>query len=50
MFDLKIYPGRTHSLSGQDTRLHLFSMISRYIEAHLVRTLQEADPPRFAPE
>lgn len=50
LFDLKIYPGRTHSLSGQDTRLHLFSMISRYIEAHLVRTLQEADPPRFAPE
>lgn len=49
-FDLMIYPGRTHSLSGQGTRLHLFSMISRYIEANLVRTLQEADPLRFAPE
>lgn len=49
-FDLMIYPGRTHSLAGQGTRLHLFSMISRYIEDNLVRTLREADPLRFAPE
>ena len=49
-FDIMIYPGRTHSLSGEGTRLHLFSMISRYIEANLVLTLEEAVPPRFAPE
>ena len=49
-FDIMIYPGRTHSLSGEGTRLHLFSMISRYIEANLVRTLEKAVPPRFAPE
>ena len=49
-FDLMIYPGRAHSLTGRGTRLHLFSMISRYIQAHLVRTLDEAGSPRSDPE
>lgn len=38
-FDMMTYPGRNHSLSGDGTRLHLFSMITRYIGDHLVRTL-----------
>lgn len=30
-FDMALYPNRTHSLSGGNTRVHLFDRISRYL-------------------
>ena len=36
-FDMMEYPGRTHSLSeGKDTHYHLFSLLARYLEDHLL--------------
>jgi len=35
-FDLMVYPNRTHAISeGKGTTLHLYSLIARYIRAHL---------------
>ena len=35
-FDFMEYPNRTHAISeGSGTKLHVFSMIGRYIEEHL---------------
>ena len=36
-FDMMAYPNRTHSISeGKNTRLHLFSLLTRYAETHLL--------------
>jgi dipeptidyl-peptidase-4 len=35
-FDMMAYPNRTHSISeGKNTRLHLFSLLTRYLQTHL---------------
>jgi dipeptidyl-peptidase-4 len=34
-FDLMIYPGRNHGISGRNTKLHLFTLISNYFLNHL---------------
>ena len=35
-FDMQIYPNRTHSISqGANTRRHLFTRLTRYLEEHL---------------
>ena len=35
-FDFMEYPGRTHAIvEGKGTRLHLFSLLARYLEEHL---------------
>lgn len=34
-FDLMIYPGKAHSLRGQDARVHLFNMITNYFLENL---------------
>jgi len=36
-FDMMAYPNRTHSIrKGKNTRLHLFSLLTRYVETHLL--------------
>jgi dipeptidyl-peptidase-4 len=36
-FDMMAYPNRTHSIrKGKNTRLHLFSLLTRYAETHLL--------------
>jgi dipeptidyl-peptidase-4 len=35
-FDLMIYPNRTHSISGGMTSLHLFDLMTRYLDEHLM--------------
>ena len=34
-FDLMIYPGRNHGIYGGNTRLHLYTMLTRYVAEHL---------------
>jgi len=34
-FDLMIYPNRSHSISGGNTLLHLFTLMSNYFFNHL---------------
>ena len=34
-FELMIYPNKTHSISGRDARVHLFTMIEEYFERKL---------------
>jgi dipeptidyl-peptidase 4 len=34
-FDLMIYPNKTHSISGKDARVHLFTMIEEHFEHEL---------------
>jgi dipeptidyl-peptidase 4 len=34
-FDLMIYPGRDHGITGGNTRLHLFQMLTNYVERNL---------------
>ncbi len=34
-FDLMIYPDRNHSISGGNTSLHLYQLMTRYLEEHL---------------
>lgn len=34
-FDFMEYPGRTHALEGKGTRLHLYTLLARYLEEHL---------------
>jgi len=34
-FDLMIYPGRNHGIYGGNTRLHLYTMLTRYVAENL---------------
>jgi dipeptidyl-peptidase 4 len=34
-FDLMYYPGRNHSIAGGTTRLHLFTLLTRFISENL---------------
>lgn len=34
-FDLMIYPDRNHSISGGNTSLHLYGLMTRYLDEHL---------------
>ena len=34
-FDLMIYPGRNHGIYGGNTRMHLFTMLTRYVAENL---------------
>ena len=34
-FDMMMYPGRTHGISGDKTRLNLFTKATAYIKANL---------------
>jgi dipeptidyl-peptidase-4 len=34
-FDMMIYPGRNHGIFGDRTRLHLFTLLTRYLRDHL---------------
>ena len=35
-FELMVYPGRDHGISGGDTRLHLFTLITDFLAEELV--------------
>lgn len=35
LFDLMLYPGRDHGIVGGTTRLHLFTLLTRYVTEHL---------------
>ena len=41
-FDLMVYPGRDHGISGGRTQLHLFTLISNYVEEHLAAPAEGA--------
>ena len=34
-FDLMLYPGKTHGITGTDHNVHLYTMIYEYLERHL---------------
>jgi len=34
-FDMMMYPGRDHGISGENTRLHLYTLITDYIDENL---------------
>ncbi len=34
-FDMMIYPGRNHGIYGGKTRIHLFTMLTRYVAENL---------------
>ena len=34
-FDLMLYPNRTHSIAGGNTQVHLFTMITNWLDEHL---------------
>lgn len=34
-FDLMLYPRKLHGIRGTDTRIHLFKLMTAYLEAHL---------------
>ncbi|HKW10464.1 MAG TPA: prolyl oligopeptidase family serine peptidase, partial [Gemmatimonadaceae bacterium] len=37
-FQLMVYPNRTHCIcEGQGTTMHLYSLLTRYLEEHLPR-------------
>ena len=35
-FDLMIYPDRNHAISGGNTSMHLFDLMTRYLDEHLM--------------
>ena len=35
-FDLMLYPNRNHGISGGSTRQHLFTLLTRYLDEHLM--------------
>jgi dipeptidyl-peptidase-4 len=35
-FELMMYPGRTHSISGGNTQVHLFTMMTDFLDRTLV--------------
>ncbi|MDQ3810370.1 MAG: S9 family peptidase, partial [Chloroflexota bacterium] len=34
-FELMLYPNRTHSIAGGNTRAHLFGLLTRFVDEHL---------------
>ena len=36
-FDLMLYPNRTHSIAGGNTQVHLFTMITNWLDEHLMQ-------------
>jgi dipeptidyl-peptidase-4 len=44
-FQFMVYPGRTHSISGGNSRTHLFTMLTNFVE----QTLGAATPQRINP-
>ncbi len=36
-FELMVYPGHAHGIAGGDTRLHLFTMLTDFLEENLLR-------------
>jgi dipeptidyl-peptidase-4 len=44
-FQFMVYPGRTHSISGGNSRTHLFTMLTNFVE----QTLGTAAPQRTNP-
>jgi dipeptidyl-peptidase-4 len=45
-FRFMLYPRKTHSLSGGTTRLHLFRMLTDFVEAHLAAPEEEVSAAR----
>ncbi len=35
LFDLMLYPGKTHSIAGKKTRRHLYGLMYKFFETHL---------------
>lgn len=35
-FDLMIYPNKTHSIAGEDTRVHLYTMMTDFLKSRLM--------------
>ncbi|MDQ2767654.1 MAG: prolyl oligopeptidase family serine peptidase, partial [Gemmatimonadota bacterium] len=44
-FQFMVYPGRTHAISGGNSRTHLFTMLTNFVE----QTLGTPAPPRINP-
>jgi len=45
-FEFMLYPQKAHGLDGAKTRLHLYRMLTRFIEEHLARPEQERPASR----
>jgi dipeptidyl-peptidase 4 len=42
-FELLLYPGKTHSISGQATRVHLYTAIERFLSENLLDGASQVD-------
>lgn len=36
-FETMVYPGKTHSIAGTDTRAHLYGTMERFLDTHVLR-------------
>ena len=43
-FQLMLYPGRTHSISGGNSRTHLFTLLTNFVEQTLGASAQRINP------
>jgi len=43
-FELMVYPGRTHSISGGNSRTHLFTLLTNFVEQTLGASAQRVNP------
>ena len=34
-FEMLLYPGKTHSIAGKETKIHLYKMMFDFFETHL---------------
>ncbi len=37
-FQMMVYPGKTHSIAGASSRLHLFTTMTQFVRDYLVGT------------
>ena len=43
-FELMVYPGRTHAISGGNSRTHLFTLLTNFVEQTLGASAQRVNP------
>jgi dipeptidyl-peptidase 4 len=43
-FELMVYPGRTHSISGGNSRTHLFTLLTNFVEQTLGASAERVNP------
>jgi dipeptidyl-peptidase 4 len=43
-FEFMVYPGRTHAISGGNSRTHLFTLLTNFVEQTLGASAQRVNP------